>query len=319
MSRNNQIRQNLCDLLWRQNSVGETNIFTQILQYTQSGCRWDVSLPLADLPIHSEWSVATTYSLVGSDLKYSLYQLFSPVTAKCSASVIGNPSIAFFFSSMRNSKIQDKHLACFLVTTLTIIRLWHCATDPPLFTITVPLFHHPLLSLFHCSTTMYYHCSTVPPPFTTTVPLFYHPSLSLFHHPSLSLFHCSTTLYYHCSTVPPPFTTTVPLFHHPLLSLFHCSTTRHYHCFTVPPPVTITLPLFYHPSLSLFHCSTTLHYHCSTAPPPFTITVPLFYHPSLSLFHCSTTLHYHCSTVPPPFTRVQRKSFLQLAIRASWS
>ena len=97
MSRNNQIRQNLCDLLWRRNSVGETNIFTQILQYTRSGCRWDVSLPLADLPVHSGWSVAATYSLVSSDLRHSLYRLFSLVTAKCSASVTGNPSIVFFF------------------------------------------------------------------------------------------------------------------------------------------------------------------------------------------------------------------------------
>ena len=197
MSRNNQIRQNLCDLLWRRNSVGETNIFTQILQYTRSGCRWDVSLPLADLPVHSEWSVAATYSLVGSDLKHSLYRLFSPVTAKCSASVTGNPSIVFFFSSMRDSKIQDKHLACFLVATLSIIRLWHCATDPPPFTITVSLVHHPVLSLFHCSTTLQYHCSTAPPPCTIAVPLL--------HHPLLSLFHCSTTLHYHCSTVLPPF------------------------------------------------------------------------------------------------------------------
>ena len=168
MSRNNQIRQNLCDLLWRQNSVGETNIFTQILQYTRSGCRWDVSLPLADLPVHSDWSVAATFSLVSSDLKHSLYRLFSLVTAKCSASVTGNPSIAFF-SSMRDSKIQYKHHACFLVTTLTIIVTlcywsttlpYHGSTVPPPSTITVPLFHHPVLSLFHCSTTLYYHCST---------------------------------------------------------------------------------------------------------------------------------------------------------------
>ena len=36
-------------------------------------------------------------ALVGSDLKHSLYRLFSPVTAKCRASVTGNPSIVFFF------------------------------------------------------------------------------------------------------------------------------------------------------------------------------------------------------------------------------
>ena len=32
----NQIRLNLCDLLWRQNSVAATKIFTKILQYTRS-------------------------------------------------------------------------------------------------------------------------------------------------------------------------------------------------------------------------------------------------------------------------------------------
>ena len=237
MSRNNQIRQNLCDLLWRQNSVGETNIFTQILQYTRSGCRWDVSLPLADLPVHSDWSVAATFSLVSSDLKHSLYRLFSLVTAKCSASVTGNPSIAFF-SSMRDSKIQYKHHACFLVTTLTII-----------------------VTLCYWSTTLHYHGSTVPPPSTITVPLFHHPVLSLFHHPLLSLFHCSTTLYYHWSTVPPPFTITVPLFDHPVLSLFHCSTTRYYHSSTIPSPFTITVTLCHFSIVSSPFCITVWFYY----------------------------------------------------------
>ena len=39
-----EIKRNLCDLLRRRNSVGETEIFTKILRYTRS----DLSLPCVD-------------------------------------------------------------------------------------------------------------------------------------------------------------------------------------------------------------------------------------------------------------------------------
>ena len=249
-------------------------VATKFCCYTRNGCRWDVSLPLADLPVHSDWSVAATYSLVSSDLKHSLNRLFSPVTARYGESVTGNPFICCFFFR-RWGILKSKINILPVSLSPPLLSLWHCATDPPFFTITLPLFHHPSLSLFHCFTACHYHCSTVLPPVTITVPLF----------------HCSTTVYYHCSTVPPPFTITVPLFHHLSLTLFHCFTTCHYYCSTVPPPFTITVPLFLHLSPSLFHYSTTLHSHCSTVPPPVTNTVPLFHHPSPSLFHCSITCH----------------------------
>ena len=62
----NQIRQNLCELSRRQNSIAETNIFTKSLQYTQS----DLSLRCVATtcccnlsvagPVHTEWSVVST-------------------------------------------------------------------------------------------------------------------------------------------------------------------------------------------------------------------------------------------------------------------
>ena len=62
----NQIRQNLCELSRRQNSIAETNIFTKSLQYTQSDlslrcvattCCCNLSVAR---PVHTEWSVVST-------------------------------------------------------------------------------------------------------------------------------------------------------------------------------------------------------------------------------------------------------------------
>ena len=66
-SRKNQIRLNLCDLLWRQNFVAVTKIFAKILQYTPNDltlqcvaatCCWNLS-PIVYWPL---WSMLTIYS-----------------------------------------------------------------------------------------------------------------------------------------------------------------------------------------------------------------------------------------------------------------
>ena len=80
----NQIRQNLCNLLWQQNSVVEKKIFLQKFCSTHEAiCHWDVSqqcvaatscptsthgescrhdllLQVAAWPAHTKWSVAET-------------------------------------------------------------------------------------------------------------------------------------------------------------------------------------------------------------------------------------------------------------------
>ena len=99
------------------------------------------------------------------------------------------------------------HCHTFPLLYHTLLSPWLRAIVPPLCTITVtlvPLFHRTLLSLWHCSITLYYYCETG----SATVPLLYHSLLSLrqyatqFHHTLLSLSHCSTTFYYHCDSVP---------------------------------------------------------------------------------------------------------------------
>ena len=99
------------------------------------------------------------------------------------------------------------HCHTFPLLYHTLLSPWLRAIVPPLCTITVtlvPLFHRTLLSLWHCSITLYYYCETG----SATVPLLYHSLLSLwhyatqFHHTFLSLYHCSTTFYYHCDSVP---------------------------------------------------------------------------------------------------------------------
>ena len=99
------------------------------------------------------------------------------------------------------------HCHTFPLLYHTLLSPWLRAIVPPLCTITVtlvPLFNRTLLSLWHCSITLYYYCETG----SATVPLLYHSLLSLrhyatqFHHTFLSLYHCSTTFYYHCDSVP---------------------------------------------------------------------------------------------------------------------
>ena len=100
------------------------------------------------------------------------------------------------------------HCYTFPLLYHTLLSPWLRAIVPPLFTINVtlvPLFHRTLLSLWHCSTTLYYYCDTG----SATVPLF----------------HCCTTLYCHCNTMPLIFTT------------------LYYHYATVPPHFTITVTL----------------------------------------------------------------------------
>ena len=211
------------------------------------------------------------------------------------------------------------HCHTFPLLYHTLLSPWLRAIVPPLCTITgalVPLFHRTLLSLWHCSITLYYYCETG----CATVPLLYHSLLSLrhyatqFHHTFLSLSHCSTTFYYHCdsvllfhcftilncyvtlshfSTVVPHFTVTV--------TPCHCSATLYYHwgtSATFPPNFTITVTLFHHTLLLLWdrlcHCSTVVPLFtvtatlCHSVPPHFFITIPLFHHILLSLWLCAT-------------------------------
>ena len=100
------------------------------------------------------------------------------------------------------------HCHTFPLLYHTLLSPWLRAIVPPLCTITVtlvPLFHRTLLSLWHCSITLYYYCETG----SATVPLLYHSLLSLRHY--ATQFH--HTFFYHYTTVPPHFTITVTLCH----------------------------------------------------------------------------------------------------------
>ena len=97
------------------------------------------------------------------------------------------------------------HCHTFPLLYHTLLSPWLRAIVPPLCTITVtlvPLFHRTLLSLWHCSITLYYYCETG----SATV---------------VTLFTVTATL---CHSVPPHFSITIPLFHHILLSLWLCAT-----------------------------------------------------------------------------------------------